>query len=187
MGRKRHTPEQIMRKLREAEVALAHDQTTAEVARKRSITEQTYYRWRQEFAGGARSLIPNPRPRLTRGASPVFGPAGCAYSGAASRISVQRCPIRSRHRCSRRGLQSESLSSARVSITQSVHQSYISCVTSYSWCLTPSRSMLHSTQGTPSRLSTALISVSVSMSSRTGLLLGPKSSRVWGQRAKSRS
>ena len=41
MGRKRHTSEQIIRKLREAEVALAQGQTTAEVARKLSITEQT--------------------------------------------------------------------------------------------------------------------------------------------------
>ncbi len=51
MGRKRHTPEQIIRKLREAEVALAQGQTTAEVSRKLSITEQTYYRWRKEFGG----------------------------------------------------------------------------------------------------------------------------------------
>ena len=51
MGRKRHTPEQIIRKLREAEVALAQGQTTVEVARKLSITEQTYYRWRKEFGG----------------------------------------------------------------------------------------------------------------------------------------
>ena len=51
MGRKRHTPEQIIRKLREAEVALAPGLTTAEVARKLSITEQTYYRWRKEFGG----------------------------------------------------------------------------------------------------------------------------------------
>ncbi len=51
MGRKRHTSEQIIRKLREAEVALAQGQTTAEVARKLSITEQTYYRWRKEFGG----------------------------------------------------------------------------------------------------------------------------------------
>ncbi len=51
MGRKRHTPEQMIRKLREAEVALAQGKTTAEVARKLSITEQTYYRWRKEAEG----------------------------------------------------------------------------------------------------------------------------------------
>ncbi len=51
MGRKRHTAEQIIRKLREAEVELANGQTTGEVARKLGITEQTYYRWRKEYGG----------------------------------------------------------------------------------------------------------------------------------------
>ena len=44
MPRKRHTPEQIIRKLREAEVELAKGQTTVEVVRKLGITEQSYYR-----------------------------------------------------------------------------------------------------------------------------------------------
>ncbi len=51
MGQKRHTPEQIIRKLREAEVELAKGQSTVEVARKLGITEQTYYRWRKEYGG----------------------------------------------------------------------------------------------------------------------------------------
>ena len=51
MGRKRHTAEQIIRKLREAEVELAKGQATAEVARKLGITEQTYYRWRKSYGG----------------------------------------------------------------------------------------------------------------------------------------
>ncbi len=51
MPRKRHTPEQIIRKLREAEVELAKGQTTPDVARKIGITEQTYYRWRKEYGG----------------------------------------------------------------------------------------------------------------------------------------
>jgi transposase-like protein len=51
MGRKRHTPEQIIRKLREAEVELAKGQAMADVARKLGITEQTYYRWRKEYGG----------------------------------------------------------------------------------------------------------------------------------------
>ena len=42
MGRKHHTPEQSIRKLREAEVELAKGQSTAEVARKLGIAEQTY-------------------------------------------------------------------------------------------------------------------------------------------------
>jgi transposase-like protein len=51
MGRKRHTAEQIIRKLRDAEVELTKGQTTAEVMRKLGITEQTYYRWRKEYRG----------------------------------------------------------------------------------------------------------------------------------------
>ena len=41
MPRKRHTPEQIIRKLREAEVELAKGQTTADIARKLGITAYT--------------------------------------------------------------------------------------------------------------------------------------------------
>jgi transposase-like protein len=51
MGRKRHTAEQIIAKLREAEVALAEGQTLALVVRKLEIAEQTYYRWRKEYGG----------------------------------------------------------------------------------------------------------------------------------------
>ena len=51
MGRTRHTAEQIIGRLREAEVALAKGQTTGEVARKLGITEQTDYRWRKEYGG----------------------------------------------------------------------------------------------------------------------------------------
>ena len=51
MPRKRHTPEQIIRKLREAEVELSKGQTTGDVVRKLGITEQTYYRWRKEYGG----------------------------------------------------------------------------------------------------------------------------------------
>ncbi len=51
MPRKRHTPEQIIGKLREAEVGLASGQTVLEVCRSLRITEQTYYRWRKEYGG----------------------------------------------------------------------------------------------------------------------------------------
>ncbi len=51
MSRKRHTPEQIIRKLREAEVGLTKGQTASDVVRKLGITEQTYYRWRKEYGG----------------------------------------------------------------------------------------------------------------------------------------
>ena len=50
-GRKRHGAEQIIAKLREAEVELARGKTAGEICRKLGITEQTYYRWRREYGG----------------------------------------------------------------------------------------------------------------------------------------
>ena len=51
MPRKRHTPEQIIGKLREAEVGLASGHMVPEVCRTLGIAEQTYYRWRKEYGG----------------------------------------------------------------------------------------------------------------------------------------
>jgi putative transposase len=51
MSRKRYTPEQIIGKLREAEVALAQGQKVAQVCRSLGIAEQTFYRWRREYGG----------------------------------------------------------------------------------------------------------------------------------------
>jgi len=49
--KKKHSAEQIVGKLREAELALARGRTIAEVVRKLGIAEQTYYRWRKEYGG----------------------------------------------------------------------------------------------------------------------------------------
>jgi putative transposase len=51
MVRKSYTPEQIINKLREAEVLLSQGGTIVQVSRKLGITEQTYYRWRKEYGG----------------------------------------------------------------------------------------------------------------------------------------
>ena len=51
MKKKGYTAEQIIGKLREAEVLLGQGGTVAEVSRKLSITEQIYYRWRREYGG----------------------------------------------------------------------------------------------------------------------------------------
>jgi transposase-like protein len=51
MARRRHTPEEIIRKLREAEVELAKGQSAPQACRKIGVTEQTYYRWRKEYGG----------------------------------------------------------------------------------------------------------------------------------------
>jgi transposase-like protein len=51
MVRKTYTPEQIINKLREAEIHINQGIPIAEVSRKIGITEQTYYRWRKEYGG----------------------------------------------------------------------------------------------------------------------------------------
>ena len=51
MKRRRHTPEQIVRKLREADKLLAEGQDVAMVARHLEVTEATYHRWRAQYGG----------------------------------------------------------------------------------------------------------------------------------------
>ncbi len=51
MGRNTYKPEQIIAKLREAEVLLSKGQTVLEIIRHMGITEQTYYRWRKAYGG----------------------------------------------------------------------------------------------------------------------------------------
>jgi putative transposase len=51
MGRRTFTAEQIIGKLREAEVLLSQGGSVGEASRKLGITEQTYYRWRKEYGG----------------------------------------------------------------------------------------------------------------------------------------
>jgi len=51
MVRKAFKPEQIINKLREAEVLLSEGLTVGEASRKLGVTEQTYYRWRKEYGG----------------------------------------------------------------------------------------------------------------------------------------
>jgi transposase-like protein len=51
MPMKRFTPEQIINKLREAEVELSRGKTVVQACKKLGITDQTYYRWRKEYGG----------------------------------------------------------------------------------------------------------------------------------------
>ena len=51
MPKRRHTPEQIINKLREAEVLLSKVMKVPEVCRKIEVTQQTCYRWRREYGG----------------------------------------------------------------------------------------------------------------------------------------
>ncbi len=51
MAKKSHSSEQIINKLREAEILLNQGSTVSEASRKIGVTEQTYYRWRKEYGG----------------------------------------------------------------------------------------------------------------------------------------
>ncbi len=51
MKRRRHTPEQIVRKLREADRMLAEGAELPEVAKALEVSEATYHRWRAQFGG----------------------------------------------------------------------------------------------------------------------------------------
>ncbi len=51
MPRRRHTPEQVVRKLREADRLLAEGKDVAEIARHLEVSEPTYHRWRNQFGG----------------------------------------------------------------------------------------------------------------------------------------
>jgi transposase-like protein len=54
---KKYTPQQIVSKLRQADVELGKGMTVKEVCRKIEIAEQTYYRWRQKYGGMSPELI----------------------------------------------------------------------------------------------------------------------------------
>jgi transposase-like protein len=58
MKKTRHTTDQIIEKLRQADVWLGKGQKVPEVCKSLEITEQTYYRWRQKYGGMA--------PEMTR-------------------------------------------------------------------------------------------------------------------------
>jgi transposase-like protein len=51
MPSKKHKPEEIIGKLREAEIVLAQGGSAAEASRRIALSEQTYYRWRKEYGG----------------------------------------------------------------------------------------------------------------------------------------
>jgi transposase-like protein len=51
MPRKRHTPEEIVAKLRQVEVMTAQGRPLADAVKSIGVTEVSYYRWRREFGG----------------------------------------------------------------------------------------------------------------------------------------
>ena len=51
MPRKKHTPEEIVAKLRQVDVLVSQGTAMADAVRQIGVTEVTYYRWRQEYGG----------------------------------------------------------------------------------------------------------------------------------------
>jgi transposase-like protein len=51
MPKRRYTPEQIIQKLREAEVLLSQGSTIGIVCKKMGVSDFTYYRWRKGYGG----------------------------------------------------------------------------------------------------------------------------------------
>jgi len=51
MKRKKHNPEQIIRKLREADAMLAVGKSVGQVVQALAISEQTFHRWRNQYGG----------------------------------------------------------------------------------------------------------------------------------------
>jgi hypothetical protein len=86
MPAKKHTPEQIIAKLREAEVEIAKGHPVPIAAKKIGVTEQTYYRWRKEY-GGLRldqaKRLDDCMRHLPRGRVPR-NPQNCPCSGGGS-------------------------------------------------------------------------------------------------------
>ena len=57
MKQKRHTVDQVISKLRQADVELGKGKKVPEVCKLLQITEQTYYRWRQKYGGMAPEMV----------------------------------------------------------------------------------------------------------------------------------
>lgn len=76
MKRKRHSSEEIIRKLREAEQQIAGGESTAQVCQKPEISQQTVGRWRQQFRGMEDDQIKAVAPGTNEfeGSSPAVPP-----------------------------------------------------------------------------------------------------------------
>ena len=57
MKRKRHTPEEIIKKLREAATFLAGGQSVEEVCKKLEVSPPTYHRWREQYGGAKEETV----------------------------------------------------------------------------------------------------------------------------------
>ena len=93
MAKKRHTPEQVINKLREAEVAIAEGSTVAEAARRIGVTEQTFYRWHNGLgrfrAREQRNIETSSRGSFEGGAEPPKARQGELNLSISRKIELQ--------------------------------------------------------------------------------------------------
>lgn len=57
MKRKRHTPEEVIKKLREAAGLIAGGKTAEEAARQIGVSVPTYHRWKEQYGGAEKSTV----------------------------------------------------------------------------------------------------------------------------------
>ena len=86
MGRKRHGAEQIIAKLREAEVELARGKTAGEICRKLGVTEQTYSP--SSYRSPGRPVVGR-----HRAPAPVHTPSPCPCARRVRHIARSPCPL----------------------------------------------------------------------------------------------
>ena len=111
MVKRKHSVEQIIGQLREAEVELAQGRSVAEVCRSLGVTEQTYYRWRKEYGGlkmdQAKRLkvLEQENTRLRRAVADLtFGQADSAGGHKGKRLSPARRRQWAAHVCKALGV-----------------------------------------------------------------------------------
>jgi len=73
--RTRHTPEQVIRKLHEADGMLAEGKGIAEVAEQLGVSENTYHRWRNQYGGATSRASTSSRTRTHK--TPSMTPTPC--------------------------------------------------------------------------------------------------------------
>jgi hypothetical protein len=87
MGR-RHQPEEVIGKLREAEIVLSQGGSVADASRRIGVTQQTYYRWRKEFGGLGRDGPGGILLVAARGGK-LLGRVGRSNRGGAAKFGCQ--------------------------------------------------------------------------------------------------
>ncbi len=80
MSRKRFKAEEIVNKLREADVLIAQGRTVTHASKQIGVTDQTYYRWRKEYGGLKTDQSKRMAPRCAHTSLPLRSASSISYS-----------------------------------------------------------------------------------------------------------